>query len=214
MEDNTLLDVYLDELKDIWSANEQMFEVVSEMVDAAGNRRLGELLKRITMRLEARNRTIRDLLTRHGVEEGPIDQSRAMVGLAEQAREETLEKPLTDAARDVVIIAQVQRMAHYCIAGYGTARALAEALALPADAQTLSTDLDTVYASDELLTHLAETVINPSSADEDEDTEDEDEEEDAVGILDESDEEKNGYDDGDLDDEDDEEEDEDEGRMK
>ena len=80
--------------------------------------------------------------------------------------------------------------------------------------QTLSADLDTVYASDELLTHLAETVINPSSADEDEDMEEEDEEEDAVGILDESGEEKNGYDDGDLDDEDDEEEDEDEGRMK
>lgn len=213
MEDNTLFDVYLNELKDIWSANEQMFEVVSEMADAAVDRRLGELLKRIALRLDTRNRTVRDLLNSHGEEGEPVDQSRAMAGLAAQAREETLERPLTDAARDVVIIAQVQRMSHYCIAVYGTARALAEALRLTEDARTLSADLDTVYASDELLTHLAETVINPSSADEDDEEAEDDEEEDdlpgeeANGV-------KNGYEEEDPDDEDDEEEeDEDEGRM-
>lgn len=210
MEDNTLFDVYLDELKDMWSANEQMREVVSEMADAAGDRQLSELLKRLGTRLEARNRSIRDLLLSHGEEaEDPAEQSKAMQGLAAQARDEALEKPLTDASRDVVIVARVQRMSHYCIAGYGTARAIAEALKLTKDAEVLSADLDTVYASDELLTHLAENVINPASADEDDEEEDEEE----TDFTDDLGEEKNGYDDEDVDDEE-EEEDEDEGRMK
>ena len=205
MDDNTLFEVYVDELKDMWSANEQMRDVVTQMAETAGDRRLARLLEGVATRLEGHNRAIRDLLTRHSEEEEP-DRSRAMQGLVTQAREEALDKPLTEAARDVVIVAQVQRMAHYGIACYGTARALAEALSLSKDAGILSADLADVYATDELLTHLAENVINPVSADEDEDDEDDEEKELSNGIG----EEKNGYDD-DLDD--DEDEDEDEGQR-
>lgn len=202
MNDNTLFEVYADELKDIWSANEQMREIVTQMAETAGDARLGTLLHGVATRLEEHNRTMRDLLNRRGEDEEP-DRSLAMQGLVTQAKEQALEKPLTEAARDVVLVAQVQRMAHYCIAGYGTARALAEALALKGDADTLSADLDEVYATDELLTHLAENVINPASADEDaEDDEDEDK---IVELSNGVGEERNGYED--EDDEDDEEED-------
>ena len=203
MNDNTLFEVYADELKDIWSANEQMREVVTQMAETAGDPQLGALLHGVATRLGEHNQAIRNLLIRHGEEEEP-DRSLAMQGLVTQAKEQGLEKPLTEAARDVVIVAQMQRMAHYGIAGYGTARALAEALDLKEDAETLSADLDEVYATDELLTHLAESVINPASADEDaEDDEDEDE----IGeISDGVGEERNGFeeDDEDEDDEDDE----------
>ncbi|MCH8685840.1 YciE/YciF ferroxidase family protein [Pedomonas mirosovicensis] len=210
MDDNTLLDVYLDELKDMWNANEQMRDFVIEMADAAGNRRLSELLKGVITRLEARSRSIRELLAKHGEQDEPT-LSMAMQGLVRQARDEALEKPLTEASRDVVIIARIQRMSHYCIAAYGTARALAEALGLSADAETLSTDLDKVYASDELLTHLAETAINPASAkekDKDEEEDDEDDEADDFSLV----EEKDGFDEEDINGED--EDDEDEGRLK
>lgn len=201
MDDTTLFEVYADELKDIWSANEQMREIVIQMAETAGDAQLGTLLHGVATRLETHNRTIRDLLTQRGEDEEP-DRSLAMQGLVTQAKEQALEKPLTEAARDVVIVAQVQRMAHYGIAGYGTARALAEALDLNADARTLSADLDEVYATDELLTHLAESVINPASADEDAEDDEDDE---GVGAL--SDgvgEERNGFEDDDEDDEDDE----------
>lgn len=207
MEDNSLFEVYADELKDIWSANEQMRDVVAQMAETAGDPRLGRLLSGIVTRLEEHNRTVRDLLNRRGEDEEP-DRSRAMQGLVAQAQEQALEKPLTEAARDVVIVAQVQRMAHYGIAGYGTARALAEALDLDEDAEILSADLDEVYATDELLTHLAESVINPTSADEDaEDDEDESELSNGVG------EERDGFDDLD-DDEDDDDEGEGGGRVR
>lgn len=210
MDDNTLFEVYVDTLKDMWSANEQMRDIVTEMAETAGDPELGRRLHGLAARLEDHNRTVRDLLARHGEEEEP-DKSRAMQGLTTQAREEGLEKPLTEAARDVVIVAQVQRMAHYGIAGYGTARAMAEALGLAADAGTLSADLDDVYATDELLTHLAESVLNPASADE-EDDEDEEEE---SGLRNGTDEVRNGYDtDFEEDDDDDEDEGEDGGRLK
>jgi len=206
MEDNTLFDVYVDELKDLWSANDQMRDAVRQMAEGAADRRLATLLEGLATRLEAHNRTIHTLLTRHSDEEEP-DRSRAMTGLTAQAREEALDKPLTEAARDVVIVAQVQRMSHYGIAGYGTARALAEALELTADAAALSADLTDVYATDELLTHLAENVINPTSADEDAEDDEEDEDRELNDVTGE---EKNGYED----EFDEDEEDEDQGRLK
>lgn len=210
MEDNTLFEVYVDQLKDMWSANDQMRDMIAQMAETAGDARLGSLLHGVVTRLEDHNRTIRELLMRHSEEEEP-DRSRAMQGLVAQAREDGLDKPLTEAARDVVIVAQVQRMAHYGIAGYGTARALAKALKLKEDARILSADLDDVYATDELLTHLAESVINPASADEDAEDDDDDDDE-ASDLSDGLGEERNGFED-DFD-EDDEDEDEDGGRIR
>ena len=127
-----------------------------------------------------------------------------MQGLAAQAQEEVLDKPLTEAARDVMIVAQVQRMAHYGIAGYGTARALSEALALKTDTQILSADLGDVYATDELLTHLAERVLNPASADEDADEDDDEDEEQISELSNGVNEQRDGLSDDDEDDDDDE----------
>ncbi len=203
MEDNTLFEVYIDQLKDIWSANDQMRDIVITMADASGDPELGKLLKTIVTRLEEHNRTVRRLLSRHHEEDEP-DRSRAMQGLATQAQEEVLDKPLTEAARDVMIVAQVQRMAHYGIAGYGTARALSEALTLKTDTQILSADLGDVYATDELLTHLAERVLNPASADEDADEEDDEDEEQISELSNGVNEQRDGLSDDDDDDDDDE----------
>lgn len=207
MDDNTLFEVYVDQLKDIWSANDQMRDMVAKMAETAGDPQLARLLGRIVTRLEEQNRTLQELLGRHGEEEEP-DRSRAMHGLVQQAQDDVLDKPLTEAARDVMIVAVVQRMAHYGIAGYGTARALAEAQHLKADAEILSTDLDEVYATDELLTHLAEQVINPASADEDEDDEDDEEEHDYNNGIEEH---RNGIGDDLEDDDDDDDEDDENG---
>lgn len=213
MDNDTLFEVYIDQLKDIWSANDQMRDMVARMAETAGDPQLARLLGRIVTRLEEQSRTLQEVLGRYGEEEEP-DRSRAMHGLTLQAQEDVLDKPLTEAARDVMIVAVVQRMAHYGIAGYGTARALAEAQHLKADAEILSTDLDEVYATDELLTHLAEHVINPASADEQEDDEDEDDERDYSNGIGEH---RNGIGDDledDEDDEDDDDEDEDNGGRR
>ena len=61
---------------------------------------------------------------------------------------------------DASIITQYQRMAHYGIAGYGTAKAFAKRLGLKDDALRIETMLDNTYSGDRHMTDLAEGKIN------------------------------------------------------
>jgi len=74
-----------------------------------------------------------------------------------------MSEDMTDEAMDAAIIASVQKIGHYEIAGYGTARAYALELKLDTVATELGTTLSEVYAADELLTKLAVGQVNPEA---------------------------------------------------
>jgi len=86
-----------------------------------------------------------------------------MAGLIEEGSE-LISEDAEDAVRDAGLIGAAQRVEHYEIAGYGTARALAERLGFNEAVELLTQTLEEEKATDEKLTDLAESTINAEAA--------------------------------------------------
>jgi ferritin-like metal-binding protein YciE len=111
-------------------------------------------LKQTEQQLERLDQIFQDLelpLGRH--------KCKAMEGLIEEG-EELLKEEATDAVRDAAMIGAAQRVEHYEIAGYGTARTFAEQLGHSSAAELLQQTLDEEKETDVLLTELAVSAIN------------------------------------------------------
>ena len=103
--------------------------------------------------------TIKQLLDDCGVSEK--EHCKGMEGLVKEARKHALEADIEDKdVLDVVIIAQFQRMCHYGIAGFGTAKAFAEALGKSEHVSKLDRVTAEIYDTDENMTDLAERSVN------------------------------------------------------
>lgn len=159
----TLKDLYIEELQDLWSANEQMSEVVSAMADKAVDKKLADRLSTAKDGIDQHIRLLKSLIEDSGAEVTK-EHCKGMEGLVKEARKHALEADLEGAVLDVAIIAQYQRMCHYGIAGFGTAKAFAEALGRDDAARKLDEALDRIYGSDEFMTELAERSRNLQAA--------------------------------------------------
>ena len=89
------------------------------------------------------------------------EHCKGMEGLVAEATKHVVEEgPKKGPLRDVVIIAQYQRMTHYGIAGFGTAAAYAKALGLKEDERKLKDATKEIYSGDEYMNRLAEGSVN------------------------------------------------------
>src|ERR1700761_2246458 len=124
----SLQDVYADELKDLWSANDQMTKVVSVMAGKAHDPKLKQALEKSITGINKHAETLKALLT-HSDEKVEMEYCKGMEGLVKEATKHiTKEAPSDGQLLDIVILAQYQRMSHYGMAGFGTAAAYAKAL--------------------------------------------------------------------------------------
>ncbi|WP_324753273.1 ferritin-like domain-containing protein [Roseovarius sp. Pro17] len=155
----TLKDLYTEELQDLWSANEQMSEVVSAMADKAEDMKLTDRLSSAKDGIDQHTRLLKSLLEESGAEVKK-EHCKGMEGLVKEARKHAVDSDMQGAALDVAIIAQYQRLCHYGIAGFGTTKAFAEALGNDVAAQKLDAALDKIYGSDDFMTDLAERSRN------------------------------------------------------
>jgi len=151
----SLSELYREELQDLWSANDQMKRVVSDMIPVAANPNLSEMLERSAKGIQVHTDLLKDLLEQAGGEPKK-EHCRGMEGLVREARKHAIEVDSDDSVRDVAIVAQYQRMCHYGIAGFGTAKTYADALGKTDHAQKLDQALSQIYSSDEYATALAE----------------------------------------------------------
>jgi ferritin-like metal-binding protein YciE len=154
----TLKDLYIHELKDLYSAEKQIIKALPKMAKAATNKQLAtgfeehfELTKEHVARLEKILKSY-DESTR-----GP--KCEGMEGLLKEG-EEMIEEDAEEEVRDAGLIAAAQRVEHYEMAGYGCARTYAELLGDPDSAQILQTTLNEESDTDKKLTDLAKSVIN------------------------------------------------------
>lgn len=158
----TLQDLLVHELKDLYSAETQLVKALPKMVQAATNdalkagfeEHLEETKNHIT-RLDQIAKSFDCKLTGH--------RCKAMEGLIEEGGE-LISEDAEDTVRDAGLIGAAQRVEHYEIAGYGTARALAECLGFDEAVRLLSETLAEEKAADEKLTELAENTINAEAA--------------------------------------------------
>jgi ferritin-like metal-binding protein YciE len=151
----SLKDVYADELKDLWSANDQMTKVVKVMAGKAQDPKLKQALEKSLTGIKKHAETLKALLTNSG-EEAQMEYCKGMEGLVKEATKHvTNEAPSDGQLLDVVIIAQFQRMSHYGLAGFGTAAAYAKALGMKEDHVKLANIVSDISKGDEYATALA-----------------------------------------------------------
>jgi len=155
-----LQELYTDELKDLWSANDQMQRLVQKIADKANSPKLKALLAKSGQGIGEHTNVLKELLTSNDTEVAK-EHCKGMSGLVDEAKKHILEEaPEQGPLLDAVIIAQYQRMTHYGIAGFGTAAAYAGALGRNDDAEKLHRATQEIYRGDEYASTLAETSIN------------------------------------------------------
>jgi ferritin-like metal-binding protein YciE len=157
----TLADLYVHELKDLYSAEKQLTEALPEMVEAANSPQLRDAFASHLKETEQHLAQVHQLLQK--LEENPgSTKCKGMEGLLEEG-EDAIDEEATPAVRDAFLIAAAQRVEHYEISGYGTARSFARSLGRDEDAEVLNQILDQEYAADEKLNKLAEGNINEAA---------------------------------------------------
>ena len=159
----TLKDLYLRELKGLYSAETQIIEALPKMINATSNAQLVLAFQEHLEQTRQQAARLEKILDSH-VESTRGPKHRGMQGiLAEGA--ELLTKDAEEGVRDAALIAAAQRVEHYEMASYGCARTYAELLGDTEGARLLQTTLTEEAETDQKLTQLAVSVINPIIAD-------------------------------------------------
>ena len=169
-----LRELYIDELKDLYSAENQLVKALPKMAKAATS---ADLRSGFEEHLEQTKGHVQRLETIfQQLEESPKGKKcKGMEGLIEEGAEAIgeYEGDLLDAA----LIGAAQRVEHYEIAGYGTVRAMAEELGESEQVSLLNETLEEEKATDEKLTELSGDVNAQANQDEEASEEDAEQEE-------------------------------------
>ena len=154
-------DLYVAQLKDLYSAESQLVDALPKMRDAASHPELrGAFDEHLTVTREQKARLERIFRT---MDEDPSGETcQAMKGLIKEG-EEVIDAEADAAIRDAGLIAAAQRVEHYEMAGYGTVHAFAERLGRTDEARLLQQTLDEEKEADSSLNRIAQQVVNPDA---------------------------------------------------
>jgi ferritin-like metal-binding protein YciE len=154
----SLHDLFVDELKDLYNAEHQLLKALPKMAKAASS---SQLAKAFTEHLEETKGQV-DRLEKvfKEFDASPKGKTcKAMEGLLKEGKE-VMDEDADPSVMDAALIAAAQRVEHYEMAGYGCVRTFARLLGFEKAARLLQATLDEEGAADHKLTKLAETVIN------------------------------------------------------
>ncbi|HSF40817.1 MAG TPA: ferritin-like domain-containing protein [Thermoanaerobaculia bacterium] len=156
MEIDSLRKLYVDELKDLYSAEKQILQALPRMAKKATNPQLRQgferHLEQTRMQVERLDR-IFELLGK-----SPRGKKcKGMEGLLEEGKE-MMQEEMDDDVMDAALISAAQRVEHYEIAGYGTVRTYAELMGEKEHAKLLQQTLDEEGQTDKELTRLAQSI--------------------------------------------------------
>jgi ferritin-like metal-binding protein YciE len=158
---DSVKDLFLAELRDLHDAEEQLVKALPKMAEAASSR---ELKNAFTHHLKETEQHVSRLdgIFKNLQEKATGETCAAMKGLVKEG-EELIHAEGQPEVRDAGPIGGAQRVEHYEIAGYGTARTLARRSGFHEIAQALQKTLDEEAAADKKLTTVAEGNVNPSA---------------------------------------------------
>ena len=154
----TLQDLLHHELKDLYSAENQLVKALPKMAKAAKNAELTAGFEEHLEQTKGHAERLEKIAEALGVKLGG-HKCKAMEGLIEEGSE-LIAEDAEDSVRDAGLIGAAQRVEHYEIAGYGTAKALAEKLGHEDVAGLLDLTLQEEKETDAKLTALAESAVN------------------------------------------------------
>jgi ferritin-like metal-binding protein YciE len=158
----SLRDLYIAELQEIRSVEEQLVEALPKMADVAGHLELKQGIQTHLEETRAQQARVEEILRRHrAAPREHVDQAmQAMLQEAEKWANMVQDRDLRDAG----LIASAQRVEHYEIAVYGSLATWAKQLGLEDDLQALLAILEEEKRTDERLSQLAKRMINPDAA--------------------------------------------------
>src|SRR5579871_2014773 len=157
----SLRELLVEELSDLYSAEKQLVQALPKIAKAADSENLRQAiedhLEETTQQVSRLDEVFKKL-----AEKPKRKKCKAMEGLIEEGSEVIKEHDASP-VRDAALIGAAQRVEHYEMAAYGTARALAESLRLDEIARLLQETLDEEGNADKKLNDLALNEINPSA---------------------------------------------------
>ncbi len=156
MEKESIRELYINELKDLYNAETQLVKALPKMAKAASNKELQQAFEehlRQTSEQVSRLEQIFEML-----EEKPTGKKcLGMEGLIKEAAE-TMREKYEDSVMDAALIGAAQRVEHYEIAGYGTVREFAQLLGEEEHVPLIEETLEEEKQTDDKLTELAKDI--------------------------------------------------------
>jgi ferritin-like metal-binding protein YciE len=154
MQLQSLDDVLIDQLADLYDAEHQLVEALPKMAAAATDMQLREAFEHHLDETQEHVRRLERVFQDVGASGAATEHCEGMEGLVKEG-EQAISAQGEPMARDAALIAAAQRVEHYEIAAYGTARTLADQAGLGEARDLLDQTLDEEAKADKLLTKIA-----------------------------------------------------------
>jgi len=162
MNAETLKELYVSELQDLYNAETQLVKALPKMAEGSGSPKLATAFRAHLDQTKGHVARLERILESLGEKPGG-HTCKAMKGLVAEG-DEILKAKGEDDVRDAGIIVAAQKVEHYEIAGYGSVCAFAKQLGRTEDLKLLKATLAEEKHADEALTELAESTINAEAA--------------------------------------------------
>lgn len=160
---NSLHDLYVHELKDLYSAETQITQALPKMAKAATSPELKAAFEEHLTQTQGQIQRLEQIF--ENMEGSPRGHKcKAMEGLIAEAQD-LLKEDADPRVLDAALIGSAQRVEHYEMAGYGTVRTIALQLGETQAASLLQQTLEEEELTDKKLTTLAESSVNPDAQD-------------------------------------------------
>ncbi|HEY2118401.1 MAG TPA: ferritin-like domain-containing protein [Candidatus Acidoferrum sp.] len=166
MNKNTLRGLFVDELRDLYDAENRLVKAIPKMAKAASSEELRAGFEEHLEQTKEHVERLKQVLTSLG-EKATVKKCPGIIGILEEG-EEMMGEDFEVAVMDAALISAAQRVEHYEIAAYGCVHAWAQVLGEKSAASLLEKTLDEEKETDEKLTELAEEInaqANPGSKD-------------------------------------------------
>ena len=160
MED--LRDLLIHELEDLYDAEHRITKALPKLRKAAGSEELKDAFETHLQETEGQIERLEQCFELLG-EDAKRKKCHGIIGLIEEGQEE-MEEDANQAVLDAALIGATQKVEHYEIAAYGTARTHAQLLGNDEVAALLEETLEEEKAADEKLTAIAEAAVNEAAA--------------------------------------------------
>jgi ferritin-like metal-binding protein YciE len=158
---DSLEKLYVNELRDLYNAENQLLKALPKMAKAASSEDLKHAFAKHLEQTETHVERLEKIFD--DLDQSPKGKTcHGMKGLIEEGSE-ILEEDGEELILDAGIIVAAQKVEHYEIASYGSVRSFAQLLERNKDAKLLQTTLDEESETNELLNELAEGMINPEA---------------------------------------------------
>lgn len=156
MKPNSLHELYLEQLRDLYDGESQIIEALPKMVEKATSQSLKEALNEHLEVTKEQAARIESIFEKIG-DKAKGEKCKGIKGIIDEG-DDLIGDVKDPDVRDAAIIAAAQRVEHYEMAGYGTARTFAQLLGQQEAVQLLQQTLDEEKEADETLTGLASDI--------------------------------------------------------